>query len=80
MKYKILKYSNEYPTYDCYLCKNERGNKVYLDIFVDGSHNGFNVEKDRQEYVGRTIEVEDIFPYIPLYMAKNVKLLELEAK
>ena len=81
-KYKIIKQSDDIIRKFAFLCKDESGNEKYLDLFTDSSYRGFghihkgDCEKKYAELIGKTIEVEEIFPYTPLYFATNVKLLK----
>ena len=81
MKYKIIEYRN---LGDYFLCEDESGKKIKLDLFTDCSYKGFgNVTRASGDYLkkyksieGKTIEVEKITQYVPLYFATNVKLLK----
>lgn len=80
MKYKLLSYNSQE---DYYNCENEDGKKIKIDMFRDSSFKGFgnltrkqDFEKTYKSFVGKTVEIKEIFPYIPFYFAKNVKLLK----
>ncbi len=83
MKYKVLKYINiDAVRQDTFLCEDTEGKRVYIDFFTDASYKGFGnlngeVDKKRESFVGRYVEIKELFPFIPLMFAKNIKLLPL---
>jgi len=65
VKYKIIEYRN---LGDYFLCEDESGKKIKLDLFTDCSYKGFgNVTRASGDYLKK---------YVPLYFATNVKLLK----
>ena len=73
MKWKIIKYiSIKNDRQDTYLCENEEGKREYIDFFTSSSHKGFgkipeSKDEVRKSIVGRTVEIEELSPYTPLY-------------
>ena len=85
MKWKIIKLETikDDVRWGCFYCENEEGKREWLDLFTNSSYKGFkNItraskdwEKKYKSLIGKTVEVDSIFPYQPLYFAKNIKLL-----
>jgi hypothetical protein len=84
MKYKLLKYISDDPFRgDTYLCEDENGSRLYIDLFRNGSHRGFgnlrgDIEAKRKSFVGRVVEIEELLPFTPLMFAKDITLLSNE--
>jgi len=86
MKWKILKLetNKEDIRWGCFLCKNEKGERTWLDLFTVSTYQGFgsitrvgkNYEDKYKLLIGKEVEIESIFPFKPLYFAKNIKLLK----
>lgn len=86
MKWKILKLetNKEDIRWGCFWCENEKGERTWLDLFTDSSYKGFgsitragkNYEDKYKTLIGKEVEIESIFPFKPLFFAKNIKLLE----
>jgi len=64
MKLKVIAFNGQF---DAHNCVDEDGNKHLVDIMVDGSLEN----KDREYWVGKTIECDWLIPYLEL--AHNVK-------
>ena len=77
MKYKILKYNSEVNSY--HVCEDENGKIMFLDLVTNCSFPEIDSDNTDVEYlqslVGKEIEVESTFPYIPLHFAVNVKFV-----
>lgn len=61
MKLKVLKYI---PEHNLHECKDEKGMRRRVDIFVDGDLEG----ETRESIVGKTIECAYTFPYEEIAM------------
>lgn len=82
MRYKITDYDQ---ISDYFYCKDEMGEIIRLDLFTDASfpelqkQYGKTIRENKVEFmrelIGKTVEIEEIFPYTPCYFGKNVKIL-----
>lgn len=76
MRFEVTGYCGEtlgHPHSGCFRCRDEKGVEWILDLHTDATFP--EDPDDPKQLVGRTIEVERVEPYTPLYFGCEVRIV-----